>query len=84
MSEDDDRVRDDLHALSGAVDARWRVAWRVRATNATGHGDPLEWHLADAWVEWANKEFADIHHWIEPAWFTTSSPCAPVTIRNGS
>jgi len=38
------------------------VFWKSTYTQATGHGKPLKPDIADALVEWGNKNCPDIYH----------------------
>lgn len=44
----------------------YRIAWRVPATGATGHGEYcLSYDIAQDWLIRLRKEHADMIHWIE-------------------
>jgi hypothetical protein len=45
---------------------RYRVAWKSKLTGATGHGECLSERDAKAWMEKANRENAELEHWLEP------------------
>jgi len=38
------------------------VFWKHKTTGKSGHSIPIEENLADAWVEYANRKYPDIHH----------------------
>jgi hypothetical protein len=43
-----------------------RVAWSIKSTGASGHGEWIDEELAKAWVAWLNKHLsATMNHWIE-------------------
>jgi hypothetical protein len=43
----------------------YRVAWQVKSTGATGHGEPLSREIAEAWVDHSNTTYPEVFHWIE-------------------
>jgi hypothetical protein len=44
----------------------YRIAWRVIATNYSGHGDfCLSYPTAQEWLTRLHKEHPDMIHWIE-------------------
>ena len=38
------------------------VFWKNKNTGKTGHGEPIEEKLANAWVDYGNSEFPYINH----------------------
>jgi len=44
----------------------YRVVWENRDSRNGGMGEPISEAAAKAWVEHANREHPEIHHWAEP------------------
>lgn len=46
---------------------RYRVAWKNRLTGVSGHGEWLGTNraLAEEWVDYRNRNYTDMNHWIE-------------------
>jgi hypothetical protein len=44
----------------------YRVAWKYKAAGACGHGQWMSRReIAEAWAEQGNKDWPDIHHWVQ-------------------
>jgi hypothetical protein len=46
-------------------DGNHRVCWASKVTTTTGHGQWIGPVSAQAWCDKGNREYPDIHHWVE-------------------
>ncbi|MFA6990333.1 MAG: hypothetical protein WC197_09710 [Candidatus Gastranaerophilaceae bacterium] len=44
---------------------KYRVAWESKQTGAKGHGSPITQKEAQGWVDYENKKYPEIKHWVE-------------------
>lgn len=42
-----------------------RVCWAVRRGTLHGHGDWVDLDTAKAWVEWGNRVWPEIYHFLD-------------------
>jgi hypothetical protein len=43
----------------------YRICWRVVATGATGHGEPMPLVFARAWLDRIKALHPEMDHWLE-------------------
>jgi hypothetical protein len=46
-------------------DVKYRIAWKSRITDATGHGEYVDKKTAEGWLEKVNKDHPELEHWLE-------------------